>query len=133
MMKKIDHIGIAVRDLNERIPLYRDTFGLTLLGIEDLPDRGLRIALFDCGGVRLELLQGTTPESTIAAFVAKKGEGLHHISFAVDDIRGSLEALAASGIGLIDAEPRPGLGGEMIAFLKPDSTGRVLTELSQKK
>jgi methylmalonyl-CoA/ethylmalonyl-CoA epimerase len=133
MMKNIDHIGIAVEELEARIPFYRDTLGLPFLGIEELPDRALRVAVFDCGGVHLELIQSTSPDSAIASFLGKRGEGLHHISFAVDDAKAELAAMSASGVRLIDAEPRRGAGGSLVAFLHPASTGHVLLELSQKK
>jgi methylmalonyl-CoA/ethylmalonyl-CoA epimerase len=132
MIKGIEHIGIAVKSLEERIPFYRDTLGLAFHGIEELPERRLRIAVFDCGGVRLELLQSTSPETTIASFIEKRGEGLHHIALAVDSAKDALAAVVAAGVEPIDAEPRPGAGGTMIAFLNPNSTGRVLIELVEK-
>ncbi len=133
MIKKIDHIGIAVKKLEDRIPFYRDVLGLPFLEIEELPDRNLRRAGFDCGGVQLELLESTSPDTAIASFIEKKGEGLHHIALEVDDVGKSLETLVEAGIELIDAEPRPGAAGTMIAFLNPGSTGRVLLELVQKE
>jgi len=133
MIRKIEHIGIAVRKLEERIPFYRDTLGLPLLGIEELPERHLRLAEFDCGGVHLELLESTSPDTAIASFIEKRGEGLHHIALAVDDVKKTLATLADSGIKLIDAEPRPGAAGAKIAFLDPASTGRVLLELVEKQ
>jgi methylmalonyl-CoA/ethylmalonyl-CoA epimerase len=133
MIKSIEHIGIAVKSLEERIPFYRDTLGLSFLGIEEIPERHLRIAVFDCGGVHLELLQSTSPGTTIASFIEKRGEGLHHIALAVDSVKDSLAAVIAAGVEPIDAEPRPGASGTTIAFLNPDSTGRVLIELVQKK
>ncbi len=132
MIRKIEHLGIAVRKLEDRIPFYRDTLGLPLLAIEELPERRLRVAEFDCGGVHIELLESTSPDSVIASFIEKKGEGLHHIALAVDDIRKSLETLVEAGVEPIDAEPRPGLAGTMIAFLNPIPAGRVLIELVQK-
>lgn len=133
MIKKIDHIGIAVRKLEDRIPFYRDVLGLPFLEIEELSDRGLRRAGFDCGGVHIELLESTSPDTAIATFIEKKGEGLHHIAFAVEDVKKALESLADSGVKLIDAEPRPGAAGAKIAFLDPASTGRVLIELVEKQ
>ncbi len=133
MISKIDHIGIAVRKLEERIPFYRDVLGLPFLEIEELPDRSLRRAGFDCGGVQLELLESTSPDTAIASFLEKKGEGIHHIALEVDDIEKALEALVESKVDLIDKEPRPGAAGTTIAFLNPGSTGRVLLELVQKK
>ncbi len=133
MIKKIDHIGIAVRKLEDRIPFYRDVLGLPFLEIEELPDRNLRRAGFDCGGVQFELIESTSPDTAIASFIEKKGEGLHHIALEVDDIEKTLESFVESGIELIDAEPRPGAAGTMIAFLNPNSTGRVLLEIVQKE
>jgi methylmalonyl-CoA/ethylmalonyl-CoA epimerase len=133
MIKTIEHIGIAVRELESRIPFYRDTLGLPFLGIEELPARHLRIAVFDCGGVHIELLQPTSPDAAISSFLEKRGEGLHHIALGVDSVKASLAAAVAAGVEPIDAEPRPGAGGAMIAFLNPNSTGRVLIELVQKE
>ena len=132
MVKKIEHIGIAVRKLEERIPFYRDTLGLPLLRVEELPERHLRIAVFDCGGVRIELLQPTSPEAAISSFLEKRGEGLHHIALEVDSAKDALTSVVAAGVAPIDAAPRPGAAGAMIAFLNPESTGRVLFELVQK-
>ena len=133
MIKKIAHIGIAVTDLDKQAKFYRDTLGFSFEGYKDLPKRGLKIGLFDIGGVKIELLQPTGIDSAIAKFLEEKGEGIHHVAFEVSDIKGELGRLKAAGIELIDSEPRPGVGEAMIAFLNPKSTGRVLIELCETK
>jgi methylmalonyl-CoA epimerase len=132
MIRKIAHIGIAVRDLEERIPFYRDALGLKYEGIQDLPARGLRIALFDAGGVHIELIQGMRPDATISTFIEQRGEGIHHLAFDVDDAAAMLAHLSGNGIRALDPVPRDGAGGAKIAFLDPHDTGRVLMELCQK-
>ena len=132
MINRIEHIGIAVKDLEERIAFYRDVLGLTLVGREELPERRLRIAVFNLNGVHIELLEPTSPDSNIAAFIEKRGEGLHHIAFGDDDVKGTLDRLSAEGVALLDREPRPGAAGMKIAFLDPKSTFRVLMELCEK-
>jgi methylmalonyl-CoA/ethylmalonyl-CoA epimerase len=99
---------------------------------EELPERKLRIAVFNLNGVRIELLEPTSPDSNIAAFIEKRGEGLHHIAFGDDDVKGTLDRLSEAGVELLDREPRPGVGGTKIAFLDPKSTFRVLMELCEK-
>lgn len=133
MITKIAHIGIAVKSLDERVEFYKNVLGLRFEGSEDLPGRGLRIGVFDAGGVKLELLQPTSPDSTIAAFLERHGEGFHHIAFAVDDVRETLAGLSAAGVKLIDEKPRAGAAGALIAFLHPESCGHVLMELCEKK
>ena len=132
MINRIAHIGIAVKDLEERIAFYRDVLGLHLESREELPARKLRIAVFNVGGVHIELLEPTSPESNIAVFIEKRGEGLHHIAFDDDDIRGTLAHLTEKGVDLLDKEPRPGVAGTQVAFIDPKSTFRVLMELCQK-
>ncbi|MGD0783009.1 MAG: methylmalonyl-CoA epimerase [Candidatus Aminicenantales bacterium] len=131
MIRKIDHVGIAVRDLEKQTAFYRDVLGLEFEGFEDLPGRGLRIGVFNVGGVHIELLQPTVPDNTIAKFIEKSGEGIHHLAFTVDDAAQELERLGAAGVEAIDAEPRPGAGGAQVAFLHPKSTFRVLMELCE--
>jgi methylmalonyl-CoA epimerase len=132
MIRKIDHIGIAVVDLEAATAFFRDVLGLPFEGFEDMPGRHLKVAVFDVAGVRLELLQPTSPEAAIVPFLEKTGGGLHHLALEVDDAAAELTRLAAAGVGLIDREPRTGAAGAKIAFLSPGSTQKVLLELCQK-
>jgi methylmalonyl-CoA/ethylmalonyl-CoA epimerase len=131
MIRKIDHVGVAVQDLEKQTAFYRDVLGLEFEGFEDLPERGLRIGVFNVGGVRIELLQPTVPDNTLAKFIEKSGEGIHHLAFTVDDAAGELERLSAAGVQLIDSKPRSGAGDARVAFLNPKSTFRVLMELCE--
>ncbi|MDD3547865.1 MAG: methylmalonyl-CoA epimerase [Candidatus Cloacimonetes bacterium] len=132
MVKHISHIGIAVKDLNEGIAFYKK-MGLSLEGIEEVPSQMVKVAFFPVGDTRIELLAPTSEESPIAKFIEKKGEGIQHIAFAVDDLPDALKNSADEGIRLIDKEPRPGAHGADIAFLHPKSTGGVLIELCKEK
>ncbi|MCB5277165.1 MAG: methylmalonyl-CoA epimerase [Candidatus Cloacimonadaceae bacterium] len=132
MVKHISHIGIAVKDLNEGIAFYKK-LGLSLEGIEEVPSQMVKVAFFPVGDTRIELLAPTSEESPIAKFIEKKGEGIQHIAFAVDDLPDALKNSADEGIRLIDKEPRPGAHGADIAFLHPKSTGGVLIELCKEK
>ncbi|MBM3310153.1 MAG: methylmalonyl-CoA epimerase [Candidatus Aminicenantes bacterium] len=132
MIRSIDHLGIAVADLEAATAFFRDVLGLPFEGFEDLPDRHLRAAIFSLAGVRLELLQPTSPEAAIAPFLEKTGGGLHHLALEVDDAAAELARLASAGVALIDREPRPGVGGAKIAFLSPRSSFKVLIELCEK-
>jgi methylmalonyl-CoA/ethylmalonyl-CoA epimerase len=129
MIKKIDHIGIAVSDLDEALKLYRDTLGLEVEKTEDFG--GMRIAFLPIGDTEFELLQPTDPDGALAKFVEKRGEGVQHIALRVDDVAKSLEELKAKGLRAIDEKPRPGAGGASIAFFHPKSTGGVLLEICQ--
>jgi len=131
MIRRIDHVGIAVRDLEKQTAFYRDVLGLEFEGFEDLPDRGLRIGVFNVGGVHIELLQPTVQDNAVAKFIEKSGEGIHHLAFTVDDTAAELERLTAAGVQAIDAKPRSGAGGAQVAFLNPKSTFRVLMELCE--
>jgi len=132
MIQKIDHIGIAVKDLEKDTKFYRDVLGLSFEGYEDLPDRGIRIAVFNINDVRLELIQSISPDSAIATFIERRGEGLHHIALGVDDAAEMLAGLVRNGVRAIDSEPRKGAGGSRIAFLDPRDTGHVLLEIYEK-
>jgi methylmalonyl-CoA/ethylmalonyl-CoA epimerase len=132
MIRKIDHVGIAVQDLEKQTAFYRDVLGLEFEGFEDLPERGLRIGVFNVGGVQIELLQPTVPDNAVAKFIEKSGEGIHHLAFTVDDAAGELERLSAAGVQLIDSKPRSGAGDARVAFLNPKSTFRVLMELCER-
>jgi methylmalonyl-CoA/ethylmalonyl-CoA epimerase len=131
MINQINHIGIAVRSLDEHIPFYRDVLGLKESGIEEVADQKVKVAMFKVGEVSIELLEPTSPESPIAKFIEKKGEGMHHIAYQTDDIKNELSGMKAKDIQLIDQEPRDGAHGSRIAFLHPKSSGKVLTEICQ--
>ncbi len=131
MIQKINHIGIAVKSLDEQIPFYRDVLGLTLTGIEEVAEQNVRVAMFEVGEVHIELLEPLSENSPIAKFMEKKGEGMHHIAYQTDDIREELSGFREKGIRLIDSEPRAGAHETQIAFLHPKSSGRVLTEICQ--
>ena len=126
---RIAHIGIAVRGLAELLPLYRDVLGMPEVPLDDAD--GARIAGFAAGDSLVELLEAQSPDSPVGKFVAKRGPGIHHVSFAVDDLDAALERCRAAGIRLIDEVPRIGAEGKRIAFLHPSATGGVLVELSE--
>jgi methylmalonyl-CoA/ethylmalonyl-CoA epimerase len=128
----VDHIGIAVDNLEEAVELY-NTLGLELEGINIVEDQEVRVAFFSTGGeTRIELLEPTETESTIAKFIERHGEGVHHIAFEVRDIEAVLRKLRDGGLKLVDEQPRTGVGGAKIAFINPKSTRRVLYELCEK-
>ena len=129
MFGRIDHIGVAVEDLDAAIELYEKSFGMELSLRETVEEQGVEAALLDVGDGHVELMAATGPDTPIGKFLAKRGAGLHHVAYAVEDIDPVLERLAASGIEPIDAQPRAGIGGSRVAFLQPRSTGRVLTEI----
>jgi methylmalonyl-CoA/ethylmalonyl-CoA epimerase len=129
MVQRIDHLGIAVHKLEASIPFYEKALGLKCERIEEVPSQKVRTAFFDVGGVHLELLEPTSPESPIAKFLESKGEGIHHVAFATDDVAAGLSQAKAAGVRLINETPVPGAGGKQVAFLHPKSTGGVLTEL----
>ena len=132
MIKKVDHIAIAVKDLDEALSTYEKIFGLKPEKIEDVPEQGVKAALIPIGeGSEVELIQPINTEGGVAKFLEKKGEGIHHIALEVENVDQELKSLAAQGVELIDKEPRSGLAGR-IAFLHPKSTRGVLYELCQK-
>lgn len=126
---RIAHIGLAVESLDQILPFYRDILGMIQVPLDDAD--GAQIAGLVAGDSLVELLQAHSPESPIGKFVARRGPGIHHICFAVDDIDGTLLRCKAHGVRLIDEVPRPGAEGKRIAFLHPASTGGVLIELSE--
>lgn len=126
---RIAHIGIAVRAIDELIPFYRDVLGMEMVPLDDAD--GARIAGLQAGEALVELLEPELPESPIGKFIAKRGPGIHHVCFEVDDLVGALDRCRAAGIRLIDEHPRLGAEGKRIAFLHPSSTGGVLIELSE--
>jgi len=128
-VKKINHIGIVVRDIEDALEVYRDALGLELTRVEERPDRGVKIAFLPAGDSDIELVQPTTEEGGVAAFLEKRGEGLHHICLEVEDIKAALAELREKGFNLIDEHPRQGPHGERVAFVHPKSTRGVLIEL----
>lgn len=131
MIKQIDHIGIAVRDLDQQMKLYGGVFGLPCEGIEEVADQKVKVAMFPVGEVRIELLQPTSADSPVAKFIEKNGEGIHHIAYLVEDLETNLKRIEEKEVRLIDQKPRIGAGGHNIAFLHPKSTFGVLTELCE--
>jgi len=130
--KRLDHIGVAVKDLDGAIGLYRDVLGLKLEGTHILPERGVRVAFFAIGDeAHIELLEPLNSESTIAKFLATRGEGLHHVALKVKDIEDVLKEFKQKGITLIDEKPKAGAEGKKIAFVHPKSTRGVLLELCE--
>jgi len=127
----IEHIGIAVSNLDNAINFYENILGLKCYNIEEVPDQKVRTAFFRIGQTKIELLESTDPEGPIAKFIEKKGEGIHHIAFAVENIDDKLRQADKKGVRLIDANPRKGAEGLNIAFLHPKSTGGVLIELCE--
>lgn len=124
----IEHIGIAVKNLEESIAYYENVLGLKCYNIEEVKDQKVKTAFFQIGQTKLELLESTDPEGPIGKFIEKKGQGVHHIAFAVENIEGMLQQAADQGVQLIDSKPRKGAEGLDIAFLHPKSTHGVLTE-----
>ncbi|MBL7742642.1 MAG: methylmalonyl-CoA epimerase [Chitinophagaceae bacterium] len=129
----IEHIGIAVKDLPSAIGYYEDILGLRCYSIEEVKDQKVKTAFFKIGQTKIELLESTSPDGPIGKFIEKKGEGIHHIAFAVNNIETQLGNAASKGIHLIDEKPRKGAEGLEIAFLHPRSTFGVLTELCENK
>lgn len=129
---KIDHIGIAVKNLDETLKFYTDVLGLNLQGTEVVEEQKVRVAFLPVGDTEVELLESTTDDGPIAKFIEKNGEGVQHIAFKVDDIEAAIEEMKAKGMVMIDEKPRYGAGGAKIAFMHPKSTHRVLVELSQR-
>lgn len=127
----IEHIGIAVKSLDEAIPFYEDVFGLKCYNVEEVVDQKVRTAFFMVGETKIELLESTDPEGPIGKFIEKRGEGIHHLAFAVKDINEKLAAVEAKGVRLIDKSSRKGAEGLNIGFLHPKSTFGVLTELCE--
>jgi methylmalonyl-CoA/ethylmalonyl-CoA epimerase len=128
-IKKIDHIAIVVPDIDEALKFWRDVLGLELSHVEEVPEQESRVAFLPTGGSEVELVQPTTDTSGMARYMAKRGPGMHHISFAVDNIEEMLAQLKEKGVQLINEEPTIGAGGTKIAFIHPKSTGGVLVEL----
>lgn len=133
MIQKIDHLGIAVRDLDTVVKYYEESLGLKCEGREEVTSQKVRTAFFHVGEVHIELLEPTAEDSPIAKFLEKNGEGIHHIAFGTDDIEGQLGQAADSGVRLIHEKPFDGAAGKLVAFLHPKSTHGVLTEFCMPK
>ena len=131
MIKKLDHVSIVVRNLDEGLKTYENLLGIKPSHVEEIPDQGIKAAMIVVGDVEIELMEPTSADSGVAKFLEKKGEGVHHVCFEVDDVDKELESLASRGVDLIDKQGRKGLAGK-IGFLHPRSTKGVLIELAQK-
>ena len=131
MRARLDHVGIAVANLEEALAFYRDALGLEIDPVEEVPSQQVRARFIPVGDAALELLEATSEASPIAKYMAKRGPGLHHITLEVEDIGAALGVLKARGVRLIDEQPRPGAHGSLVAFIHPASAQGVLVELKQ--
>lgn len=129
---KVDHIGIAVSNLEETLAFYRDVLGLEVQGTEVVEEQKVKVAFLPLGDTEIELLESTEPDGPIARFIEKNGEGIQHVAFKVDDIEEAIASMKAKGMRMIDETPRYGAGGARIAFVHPKSSHRVLVELTQR-
>ncbi len=129
---EVEHIGIAVRNLDDAKKIYCELLGLECTGEMNLPERGVKVAFLETGNTKVELLEGIGDESPVTKFVDRHGPGVHHLCFEVNDIERVLSELAESGLRLIDEKPRPGAEGKLVAFLHPKSPSGVLIELTEK-
>ncbi|MDW7667884.1 MAG: methylmalonyl-CoA epimerase [Bacillota bacterium] len=132
MVKKVDHIGIAVKNLEDSLKFYQDTLGLELSGVEVVEEQKVRVAFLPVGDTEVELLESTDPDGPIAKFIEKKGEGIQHIAYKVENIEDAIKEMEDQGVRMIDKTPRYGAGGAKIAFCHPKSTKGVLVELCQR-
>lgn len=128
---RLDHIAIAVPDLEESLEFYTKQLGMSLITIETVEEQGVRVAKVDAGNTHIELLEPLSPETPVGRFLAKRGSGLHHICMGVDDIVDQVSCLVALNVDMIDKQPKTGAEGARIAFVHPKATGGVLLELSQ--
>lgn len=131
MLSAIDHVGVAVEDIDAALALYQDGLGMTLVHREIVDEQGVDAALLDVGDGHIELLAPLGPDTAVGKFLARNGPGLHHVAYRVASVQETLEACAAAGMRLIDKAPRTGIRGSSVAFIHPASTGGVLTELVQ--
>jgi methylmalonyl-CoA/ethylmalonyl-CoA epimerase len=129
MFDRIDHVGVAVSDLDAATALYERTLGMPMAHRERVESQGVEAALLDIGDGHVELLQPLGADTAVGKFIERRGEGLHHVAYAVDDIEATLERLRGAGLELIDEQPRVGIRGSRVAFLHPKATGNVLTEI----
>jgi methylmalonyl-CoA/ethylmalonyl-CoA epimerase len=131
VLSTIDHVGVAVEDIDSALALYRDVLQMPLVHRETVTEQGVDAALLDVGDGHIELLQPLGPDTAVGKFLARRGPGLHHVAYRVDSVQDTLTALAGAGLRLIDQHPRIGIRGSLVAFLHPASTGGVLTEIVQ--
>ena len=131
MFKRVDHIGVAVEDLDASLELYERDYGMKLVHRETVVEQGVEAVLLDVGENHIELLAATSPDTPVGKFLAKKGHGMHHVAYQVDDIEATLAALKRAGLRLIDETPRTGIRNSRVAFLHPATAGGLLTEIVQ--
>src|SRR3954467_695835 len=129
MLSAIDHVGVAVEDLDQAIATYQDQLGMALVHRETVEEQGVEAVLLDVGDSHVELLRPLGPDTAVGKFLERNGPGLHHVAYGTDDIDSALDAVRGAGLRLIDERPRTGIRGSRVAFLHPKSTGGVLTEL----
>ena len=130
-VKSLNHVGIAVRSIDEQKAFYESALGLEFEGLEDVASQKVRVAFFRASNVRIELLEPTEPDSPVGKFLEKRGEGLHHLAFSVENIQARIDELKQSGFRMIDEQPRNGAHHMQIAFVHPKSSFGVLTELCE--
>ena len=128
----VDHIGIAVKSIQESLKFWELTLGIKCVGVEEVVEQKVKTAFLPIKDTEVELLEGTSEDSPVSKFIEKKGEGIHHLAIRVDNIDEALKELKSKGVRLIDEQPRMGAGGALIAFIHPAATGGVLLELSQR-
>ena len=132
MVEKIEHIGIAVNDIEHANTVYENLLGIAPYKMEKVESEGVSTSFFQTGGSKIELLQATNPESAIAKFITNKGEGIHHIAFAVKDIKAEMKRLSDMGFTILNEEPEPGADNKLVCFIHPKNTKGVLVELCQE-
>ena len=133
IISQIDHIGVAVRSLEEAAPLFRDLLGLEYLGEDLVEAQGVKVAFYKAGQVKIELLEPLSPESPVGRFLEKRGQGVHHVALRTEDIEGAAEAIGAQGVRVLYDAPRDGAHGKLINFLHPKDTFGMLLELTQRR
>jgi methylmalonyl-CoA/ethylmalonyl-CoA epimerase len=131
MLTKINHIGIAVKSLDDALPFYRDQLGMAFLGTEEVAEQRVKVAMLQVGESKIELLEPTSDDSPVAKFLEKNGPGIHHLAYEVENIEAAIAKLLGDGARMIDEKPRNGAHGTLIAFVHPKNSGGVLTELCQ--
>lgn len=133
MFDRIDHLGIAVHSIESYVELYRDTLGMEFLGEDVVEEQGVRVAFFAVGESKIELIEPTNDTGPIAKFLARNGEGIHHVAFGCGDIEGARASVASQGVRLLSEQPLDGAHGKLISFMHPKDTGRVLMEMVQRR